>query len=182
LKKIFVSILLLKSLLYGDSNQDNIEKIGDYIQLIIPISAWATTLALGDTKGQIDFYKSFGATIATTQALKYTIDEQRPDGSDNLSFPSGHTSASFQGASFIHKRYGIKYAILPYIGASFVAFSRVYADKHYTHDVIAGALIGAGFAWYFTKPYKVKNIEIEPLVMRSKTTKQNLYGIKLTFN
>lgn len=33
--------------------------------------------------------------------------------------------------------------------ASFVAYSRVDAKKHYIHDVLAGALIAGGFTWLF---------------------------------
>jgi len=181
MKRIIISLLLLKSLLFSTSYVDTIETAGDYIQLAIPISAWATTLIIGDTDGQIDFYKSFGATIVTTQILKRTVNETRPDASDSLSFPSGHTSSAFQGATFIHKRYGIKYAIVPYIGATFVGFSRVYSDKHFTHDVVIGALIGSSFAWFFTEPYKTKDVSIEPIVFNSDTFKHNLYGVNITW-
>ena len=113
--------------------------------------------------------------------LKHTVRRERPDGSDTNSFPSGHTSASFQGASFIHFRYGLKYAIIPYLGAAFVGYSRVQADKHYVSDVLAGAAIGAGFAWFFTKPYKFNDLLIKPVVFNSQDNKHNLYGVQITF-
>ncbi len=174
-------LLFLKSFLFAGSQQDTIEKIGTYIQILIPLSAWSTTLITDDTEGQIEFYKSFGATFATTQILKHTVDRTRPDGSNTQSFPSGHTSASFQGASFIHFRYGFKYAIVPYLGAIFVGYSRVQADKHYVSDVVAGAVIGAGFAWLFTKPYKIKDVLVKPVVFKSKNNRYNLYGLQITF-
>jgi membrane-associated phospholipid phosphatase len=61
---------------------------------------------------------------------------------------------AFQGATFIHKRYGKKYSIPAFIGAAFVGYSRVEADKHYTEDVLAGAAIGICSSLYFTRPYK----------------------------
>lgn len=176
MKKIVILTLLIGSLLRGN---DNIELAGDYIQIILPITAYVTTLAIDDKEGEISFYKSFASTVATTHALKYTVQEERPNNTDNNSFPSGHTSASFQGASFIHFRYGLKYAILPYLGAAFVGYSRVYAEKHYIHDVIAGAAIGSAFTWYFTQPYKVKGLELKPVVFNSIKNNQNLYGINI---
>ena len=117
----------------------------------------------------------------TTHILKYTVQEKRPDGSNNKSFPSGHTSAAFQGAAFIHLRYGIKYAILPYIGATFVGYSRIVSENHYTHDVIAGATIGSFFSWYFSEPYKIKNVELKPTVFNSIRGTDNLYGVQITW-
>ncbi len=147
--------------LYADRTE-TVAKIGDYIQIAIPLTAWGTTLYLGDTEGQIQFYESFATNIAVTHGLKYLVKEKRPDSSNMDSFPSGHTSASFQGAAFIHLRYGLKYAIPAYIAATYVGFSRVYANKHYTRDVIAGAVIGSASAVVFTDKYK--NIAISPIV------------------
>lgn len=169
MKKIIFAVLMVLSLnnLYAGS-KETVAQIGDYIQIAIPLTAWGTTLYLGDTEGQIQFYESFATNIAVTHGLKYLINEKRP-ASDNLdSFPSGHTSASFQGATFIHLRYGIKYAIPAYIAATYVGFSRVYADKHYTHDVVVGAIVGSASAAIgtlsaviFTDRYK--NFDIEPI-------------------
>jgi membrane-associated phospholipid phosphatase len=181
MRKILFVFLFIAQLLVANSKQDTIEKIGDYVQIAIPVAAWVTTIALDDTEGQYDFYKSFGSTFLTTHALKRIVKEERPNGSNDQSFPSGHTSAAFQGATFIHMRYGIEYAALAYVGAIYVGFSRVYSDQHYVHDVIAGALIGSAFSWYFTKPYKIKNIEIQPTVFDSADKKHNLYGVKVKF-
>ncbi len=181
MKRVFIVLLILRSILFATSQQDTIEQAGTYVQIILPLSAWTTTLILDDTQGQIDFYKSFGATFATTHILKKTVKRTRPDGSDTQSFPSGHTSASFQGAAFIHFRYGLTYAIFPYVGAVFVGYSRVQAHKHYVSDVVAGGAIGAGFAWLFTKPYKVQSVFVEPVVFTSDHFKHNLYGVNITW-
>lgn len=181
MKKILTLLLFLNLLLNASDRIDTIAKIGDVVQIVIPVSAYATTLIIDDKEGEYSFYKSFASTFATTQTLKYTVREERPNGADNLSFPSGHTSASFQGAAFIHFRYGLKYAIVPYLGAAFVGYSRVVSDHHYTHDVVAGALIGTFFPWYFTKPYKVNDVTIEPVVYNSSTFKHNLYGVNITW-
>ena len=140
------------------------EKAGDVLQIIIPSIAYGTTLYLDDKEGQTQFYKSFGTNLGVTYGLKYSIDKKRPNGGKH-SFPSGHTSAAFQGASFIHKRYGLKYAVPAYIAATFVGYSRVDSDAHYTEDVIAGAEIGILSSFYFTTEYN--DFEIKPVTMNS---------------
>ena len=54
-------------------------------------------------------------------------------------FPSGHAATAFQGAAFIHRRYGIRRAWPAYVLATFTAWTRVDADEHDTADVLAGA-------------------------------------------
>jgi membrane-associated phospholipid phosphatase len=54
----------------------------------------------------------------------------------------------------MRKRYGWEYGIPAYVAATFVAYSRVESKQHYTHDVIAGAAIGIGSSYLFTRPYK----------------------------
>ena len=52
---------------------------------------------------------------------------------------------------FINNRYGVKYGIPSLLLASFVGYSRVYAEKHYWGDVLAGASIGIASNMIFTK-------------------------------
>ena len=134
------------------------QKLGDVLAISIPLSAYAATLYLDDKEGQYQFYRSYGATMLTTLALKYTIREKRPDSPARDSFPSGHTSSAFAGAAFIHRRYGLRYALLPYLGALFTGYSRVHAHRHYTRDVVAGALIGMAAGWYLIDPRKSLNV------------------------
>ena len=141
------------SLQHNAIASDEIEIAGDIIQILIPSVAFGTTVYLDDKEGRSQFYRSIFANLAVTYGLKNVVNKKRPNGSDQ-SFPSGHTSTAFQGAAFIHKRYGLKYAVPAYIGASFVGYSRVESDNHYTEDVIAGAAIGAISSFYFTKPYE----------------------------
>ena len=64
----------------------------------------------------------------------------------SLSFPSGHTIASFEAATAIllrHKKLGIAAMIL----AILIAFSRMYLYVHYLTDVIASVFLGIGLAF-----------------------------------
>ncbi len=155
------------------SAKSNTETIGDILSVAIPAIAYGTTLCLDDEEGETQFYKSYGTTIASTYLLKYTVREQRPDSTDKDSFPSGHTSSAFSGATLIHKRYGLEYAIPAYIGAIYVGYSRVNSNQHYTRDVLAGAALGIASSWYFTTSYK--GVEIQPIV----GTEYN--GVKLSY-
>jgi membrane-associated phospholipid phosphatase len=76
-----------------------------------------------------------------TQTIKLTVQRTRPDGSV-LSFPSGHTSATFATATVLHREFGWKTGAPAYALASWVAASRMHAERHYLSDVIMGATIG----------------------------------------
>ena len=81
----------------------------------------------------------------TTFALKYIIKKDRPDGSDNHSFPSGHTSFVFASAHQLHKEFG---KVSPWISvggyavAAFVGVDRIVRERHDWVDVTVGAAIG----------------------------------------
>ena len=138
------------------------ETAGDIMQIAVPAVAYAVTWLVDDPEGRPQFYKSFGTNFLATHGLKRTVNKQRPDKSNNQSFPSGHTSAAFQGAAFIHFRYGFKYAAPAYLAASFVGYSRVDANKHDYSDVFAGAALGILSSWYFTNSWK--GVNLTPLV------------------
>ena len=135
----------------GDSS-DPIRTAGDIGQIASPLYGLYLTYENSDTEGQAQFFKSSVATVLTTHFLKQTIDKPRPDGTNNNSFPSGHTSVAFSGATFIHQRYGFNKAWPAYVVASFVGYSRVYAEKHYWEDVLAGAILAGINSWLFTSP------------------------------
>jgi undecaprenyl-diphosphatase len=59
-----------------------------------------------------------------------------------FSFPSGHASSSFAGASALAFGFGKRGAIAAYVVAALIAASRVYIGVHYPSDVLAGAVIG----------------------------------------
>lgn len=70
---------------------------------------------------------------------------QRPDSSDYLSFPSGHTAQAFVAASIVHKEYRYKsqwYGIGAYTIAASVGLFRMVNNKHWESDVFVGAGIG----------------------------------------
>lgn len=104
----------------------------------------------GDWEGTKEAAFSIGATYLVTRGLKHVVEEERPDESNDKSFPSGHTSQSFAAAATLHKRHGWEIGIPAHAVAAFVGVARVKADKHFVHDVIAGAAIGEAAGWLLT--------------------------------
>ena len=141
--------------------KSNTEKIGDFLTFAIPAMAYGSTFYFDDADGRTEFYKAYGATMGTTVALKYTVREKRPDNDDMDSFPSGHTSSAVSGAVFIHRRYGLAYAIPAYLGAIYVGYSRIHVNRHHPRDVFAGAVIGALSGWYFVDPLQKLSVTPE---------------------
>lgn len=139
----------------------NTQKAGDALFVLIPLSGIAIATLKTDREGQMQFLKSFVLNAAVTGGLKAVIDKRRPDGSCCESFPSGHTSFSFMGATFLQNRYGRKFGIPAYAAATFVGYSRVVSDKHFVEDVIAGAAIGYLSSYLFTSRYK--GVSITPV-------------------
>lgn len=134
---------------------DQADIAGTVVLVLIPAVAYGSTFILDDDEGRNQFYKTFLTTLGATYALKLAIEKERPNG-ESMSFPSGHTSAAFSGASFIQQRYGWQYGFPAYLGASFVGWSRVKADQHYIEDVLAGAAIGIVSSFIFTDSYTEK--------------------------
>jgi membrane-associated phospholipid phosphatase len=76
-----------------------------------------------------------------TQTIKVATQRTRPDGS-TLSFPSGHTASTFATATVVQREFGWKAGIPAYALASWVAASRMHAERHFLSDVVMGATVG----------------------------------------
>jgi len=84
-------------------------------------------------------------TAAVVLPLKHLVREERPDHSDNLSFPSGHTATAFSSAQFLFREYKDSNLLLSLSGyplALFTGIYRVVNNKHWIGDVATGAGIG----------------------------------------
>jgi membrane-associated phospholipid phosphatase len=131
---------------------ESVEKSGDVLRLAIPAAAWTMTFRRDDNAGRRAFYKSFAANVLGTHVLKEIVDKERPDGTDDRAFPSGHASMAFQGAAFLHRRYGLRRAWWAYALSTYVGWTRVDADEHEAVDVAAGAAVGIASAFLLTQP------------------------------
>lgn len=78
-----------------------------------------------------------------TTALKYAVRRERPDGSNRLSFPSGHTSNAFAQATVLQHHYGWRGGVPAFALASFIGVAgRLEENDHHVTDVLAGATLG----------------------------------------
>jgi membrane-associated phospholipid phosphatase len=118
-------------------------------------------------------------TLISTLLLKETIQEQRPDGSDEFdSFPSGHTSMAFAFASVVTANHSIFWGGLAHLTAFFIGFSRIQDDRHYLHDVIAGMTLGMSYGWGIYLNHKEYN---KPFWFAATPT-NDMRGVQLALN
>ncbi len=124
--------------------------IDDYMQFA-PIPVMLGLKAFG-VKGRSSWSRmivsdAFSAVImgGVVSSLKNSTHVTRPDGSNNHSFPSGHTATAFMAATMLNKEYG---HISPWVGvgaytvASATGLMRMANNKHWLSDVMTGAGIG----------------------------------------
>ncbi|CAN5768522.1 hypothetical protein BH11BAC4_BH11BAC4_15190 [soil metagenome] len=127
-----------------------ITKIDNYLQYAPAVAVYALNIA--GIKGKNNFRDrsliyamSTLISSATVISLKKITKVERPDGSGNNSFPSGHTTTAFAAAEFLRMEYK---DVSPWIGvagyltATATGILRIYNNKHWVNDVVAGAGFG----------------------------------------
>ena len=92
--------------------------------------------------------EAYAAATLTSTVMKYEAARNRPVHGDH-SFPSGHSTIAFTGATLIELNSGELLGIPAYGLAAFTAFERVEAGRHFPSDVLAGAAIGTLSAGVF---------------------------------
>ena len=80
------------------------------------------------------------------QTLKFTVRRDRPDHSNNKSFPSGHSASGFATATVLQRYYGWKVGLPAYALGSYVALARMSWNRHHATDVVMGAGFGIASA------------------------------------
>ncbi len=122
----------------------------DYLQYS-PFAVMVGLKALGvegrSSWGRMVVSDAFSAALMAgiVGTLKNTTNVTRPDGSNNKSFPSGHTATAFMTATMLTKEYG---SVSPWIGigsysvAAATGLMRVANNKHWLSDVLTGAGVG----------------------------------------
>ncbi|MFC3562890.1 phosphatase PAP2 family protein [Pedobacter jamesrossensis] len=124
--------------------------VDDYLQFAPAAAVYA--LNLSGVKGKHNLFDASmlyvtSAAImgASTHFVKQGVGRERPNNNGENSFPSGHTASAFMAAEFLHQEYK---DVNPWIGYAgyFVATAtgtlRMYNNKHWFSDVVAGAGFG----------------------------------------
>ncbi len=92
---------------------------------------------------------ALAGTNLTVEILKRAVGRARPDGErrpSNASFPSSHAANAFAVACVLARRWR-RAAPAFFVLALLVAASRMYLNRHFLSDVVAGAVIGIACAW-----------------------------------
>ena len=90
----------------------------------------------------MDLIQALVISELIVQPLKYVTRRERPDGSGATSFPSGHAADTFGFATALERHLGWRYATPAYVIASYVAISRVPANRHWLSDAVFGSAVG----------------------------------------
>jgi hypothetical protein len=98
-------------------------------------------------------------TGIATEGLKYATQRKRPNGGDNMSFPSGHASMTAALAASVSEMYDwdLRLAVPLYAITTFVGASRIQSGEHHLSDVVAGMTLGTVVGMSFAKYNKEKN-------------------------
>lgn len=136
------------------------QKLGDLMMVMSPAYAFGMTVMANDWAGSLQLAESVAISQVVSEGIKSLELEERPNGSDKKSFPSGHSAGAFSGAMFVHKRYGWKPALIPYAMGLVTGWSRVHAQAHYWHDVLAGAAVSALFTWILVDEYLPSGVSV----------------------
>ena len=124
------------------SESDGIRTAGEILRIALPVASAGVSLGKNDDHGLVQLGASELIAEGSSLLLQELIEEERPDKSDRHSFPSDSAAVAFSAASFLQIRYGWSYGLPAYAVAGFVGWSRVESQRHYWHDVLAGAALG----------------------------------------
>ncbi len=120
---------------YGDTPEQIALSLGTYAYGRIFDQPKVSHIGMDLVRAQI-------ITEMLVEPIKYATQRARPDGSNDLSFPSGHAAVTFAGATVLERHLGWKKAALAYVVAAYVASSRMHDNRHYLSDVVFGAALG----------------------------------------
>jgi membrane-associated phospholipid phosphatase len=149
-------------------------RAGDVLSYALPAGVAAYELWQGDRQGALQFGEAFVVTLGATEVLKRTTHVDRPDRSNNESFPSGHASRAFSAATYVHRRHGFESAWPLYLAASYVGYTRVHADRHRWGDIVGSAAVSAAATWWLVDPKDSARVSVLPMVVP--------HGVAVTLN
>jgi membrane-associated phospholipid phosphatase len=183
--------------LFWDKNPHGRPYVEDYLLLVPAVAVYGLNMA--GVRGQnnlVDRSIIYGMSNAIANGIGFGIKklgiEQRPDSSDNFSFPSGHTAEAFVSAEFFHQEYKGRLhwtaTATAYGVAVTVAALRMRHNKHWLSDVVAGAGVGIASTRFSYYLYPV----IKHWIFGSKKVRQDIafypsqsgnggYGIGLVY-
>lgn len=137
----------------ASTKHKGLQDAGKAVAIAMPIVAGGVSLFKDDWHGIAQLIVVTGLTAGTAYGLKQIVHEERPDHSDDKSFPSDQEAVAFAPAAYLWDRYGWEYGVPAYAAAGFVGYARVHSDRHHWWDVAASAGIGWFYSRLITKEY-----------------------------
>lgn len=113
------------------------------------LATYGVGKAVGNQKAAIvgrDIVRAQIVSQVFVQAMKFTVRRERPDGSNNKSFPSGHSASAFATATVLQRHYGWKVGVPAYALGGYIALARMAWNRHHATDVVMGAGFGIAAA------------------------------------
>ena len=182
--------------LFWDGKTHGRPYIEDYL-LLAPAAA-VYVLNIAGLKGQnnlIDRSIMYGMANLISNGIIFGVKqvgiETRPDGSDNHSFPSGHTAQAFVSAEFFHQEYKGRVhwtaTAAGYAVGVATAYLRMAHNKHWLGDVVAGAGVGIAatrFSYYLYPLFKhvlFGSKKVRQSAMFMPTYQSGMYGIAFSY-
>lgn len=169
--------------------------IDNYLHFAPAIAVYGLNLA--GIKGKNNFKDRtiiYGISTVIMSSMVFSVKklskEMRPDGSDSYSFPSGHTASAFAAAEFMRQEYkdvSPWYGVAGYAAAAATGYLRMYNNKHWLSDVVAGAGIGilsTDLAYYIYPSIKrmfSKKQDLSTIILPSYQNKTFGIGLVHTF-
>ena len=164
IKGVILSLLLLLTALTLSAKSSVVKRSTDVLCLLPSGTGFVKALVEQDREGLWQLGLSSATTLAANYALEAAIKKDRPDGTGHHAFPSTHAAVAFDGATFLMRRYGWKWGVPAYAVSAYVAWGRVYADRHDWWDVLGGAVLGTASALIYTRPISRKaDLTIAPV-------------------
>lgn len=131
---------------------DRWTQAGEVLMYALPMTAATATYTLDDPEGRSQLVVAYGVTLSSGYVLQGLAERERPDQTDEQSFPSLSAASAFTSAAFIQRRYGWDAGLPAYLAASYVGWSTVYSDRHHATDVLAGAALAWGVNQWLVEP------------------------------
>jgi len=129
-------------------DQNVLNSIGDQMGLGYPemVPFLVAAVITKNQKTMLTFDELAVGTVtnqAIVQPLKYTVNQERPNGLNDQGFPSGHSSQSIMMATVLAHQYGAKVGIPAFLGAIGIEWGRMAELNHDLPEITMGSAIGA---------------------------------------
>lgn len=179
-----LKVNLQHSLMWNNQSKPNYINLGDdYVRYAPAVAAYALSFCGLKSKHRfidrsVILAVSYIASDFVVYNTKNIVQETRPDGSENTSFPSQHTAMAFVAATFLDHELGYIspwISVGGYLAAGYVGYARIARNAHYTNDVLMGAAVGILMTnatyWAYDGVMKLfpKNLTISPVINSQQT-------------